>query len=531
MMSINLDYLGIDSKVKISRNLDGKTLCDLAVAKGHGKYTKTGALLVETGKHTGRSPQDRWLVKESSTENLVNWNKTHKAVSEETFNILFARITEFLSQKEEIYVFDGAAGADPKTTKKVRAIYQYPHQCFFISKLLRDVEKSELADFNEDLLMISASDLKIDNWKELGLSSEAFIITHLAKNIIIVGGTHYAGERKKSVFSWMNFILPDMDICPMHCSANSALDGSDTALFFGLSGTGKTTLSADEKRLLIGDDEHGWTGDDTIFNIEGGCYAKGIDLEKENEPIIWKAIKEGALVENVVEKEGLNDLNLDFSDTSLTQNSRIGYGMENVPNRVDSGIGHNVKTIVLLTADASGTLPPISKLSIPQAKYHYLSGYTSKLAGTEVGINEPQVTFSAYFGEPFFARLPMVYADILAKRISEKKDVSVFLVNTGWNGTGKRMSLKDTRAMITAALEGKLDDVSYTSHPVFKVAVPETCPNVSSESILNPINTWEDKDLYWTSANKLAVKFQENIKKFTGLTDEVLSAGPESVSR
>ena len=524
-MSINLEYLGIKSN-KIQRNLSGTALCELSVAKGHGKYTKTGALLVETGKHTGRSPKDRWLVKEEKTENLVNWNKTHKPVSEKVFDILYSRITEYLSQRDELYVFDGCAGADSKYTQNVRVVAEYPHQAFFLSKLLRDVDAEKLDNFKEDLLLLSASDLHINDWEELGLGSEAFIVTHLSKNIVIVGGTHYAGERKKSVFSWMNFILPDMDICPMHCSANTAMNCSDTALFFGLSGTGKTTLSADEKRLLIGDDEHGWTASNEVFNIEGGCYAKGIDLEKAKEPIIWKAIKKGALVENVVEKKGLNDLDLDFADTSLTQNSRIGYGIENVPNRVDSGEGKNVETIVFLTADASGTIPPISKLTIPQAKYHYLSGYTSKLAGTEVGVNEPQVTFSAYFGEPFFARMPMVYADILAKRIEENPHVSVFLVNTGWNGTGKRMSLKDTRAMITAALEGKLDNVKFSAHPIFKVSVPATCPGVSSDSILDPINTWEDKKLYWKSANKLAAQFQKNIKKFPGLTEEILNGGP-----
>ncbi len=530
-MNINLDYLGIKT-AKIQRNIDGKELCKLSVEKGHGKYTKTGALLVETGKHTGRSPKDRWLVKEEKTEHLVNWNKVHKPISEDNFNILFSKITSYLSEKDEIYVFDGCVGADPKSSQNVRVVSEYPHQCFFLSKLLRELDdKSKLNNFKEKLLLISASDLQIDNWQELGLSSEAFIVTHLSKHIVIIGGTHYAGERKKSVFSWMNFIAPDMDICPMHCSANTAMDGNDTALFFGLSGTGKTTLSADEKRLLIGDDEHGWTSENTVFNFEGGCYAKGIDLEKEKEPIIWSAIKEGALVENVVEKKGINDLDLDFTDISLTQNSRIGYGLENVPNKVDHGMGKNVKTIVFLTADASGTMPPISKLSIPQAKYHYLSGYTSKLAGTEVGVNEPQVTFSAYFGEPFFARMPMVYADILAKRIEENPNVSVFLVNTGWNGTGKRMSLKDTRAMVTAALEGKLDNVKYNAHPVFKVAVPETCPDISCNSILDQINSWEDKELYWQSANKLAAQFQENIKKFPGLTEEILNGGPSPITR
>jgi phosphoenolpyruvate carboxykinase (ATP) len=526
-MVLDLSYLGINTK-NISRNLSPQKLCDISVEKKHGKYTKTGALLVTTGQHTGRSPKDRWLVKDSKTQHLVNWNKTHKALSEDVWNILYQKITEYLSTLKDLYVFDGTIGADDSSKKKARVVNEIPHINFFLSKLLRKASKEqlEMETFNEDYLILSAANLKIDNWKELGLCSESFIVTHISKNITIIGGTHYAGERKKSAFSWMNWILPDMDICPMHCSANTSLDGSDTAIFFGLSGTGKTTLSADENRLLIGDDEHGWTSSGKVFNMEGGCYAKGIDLEKEKEPIIWNAIKEGSLVENVVEKENINELDLDFTDTSLTQNSRIAYGMENVPNRVESGIGTNVKTVIFLTADASGTVPPISKLSIPQAMYHYISGYTSKLAGTEVGIDEPLVFFSAYFGDPFFARMPMVYANSLAKRLKENPSVSVFLVNTGWNGKGKRMSLKNTRAMVTSAIDGSLDNVEYETHKIFKIAVPKTCPGVSDNAVLNPINTWDDKSKYWNSSNKLAKKFQENIKKFPDLTEEVLMAGP-----
>lgn len=523
---MDLKYLGIENK-NVVRNGNWDSLIGTAVEKGHGKYSKTGAYLTTTGSHTGRSPIDRWLVEEESTKDLVNWNKTHKGISEKTWEILYSKITEYLSAQEELYVFDGSVGADPKTQKKVKVVNEMPHINYFLSKLFRG-PVGDLSDsaYNEDYLILSAANLKIDNWEELGLASESFIITHISKNITIIGGTHYAGERKKSAFAWMNWILPDTDVCPMHCSANTAKDGSDTAIFFGLSGTGKTTLSADENRMLIGDDEHGWTADGTVFNMEGGCYAKGIDLEKEKEPIIWKAVKKGSMVENVVEKEGLNELDLDFTDTSLTQNSRIAYGMEQVPNHVPSGVGSNVKTVVFLTADATGTVPPISKLNTAQAMYHYISGFTSKLAGTEVGINEPKIFFSAYFGDPFFARMPMVYADSLAKRLKENPDVSVFLVNTGWNGKGKRMALKETRAMVTAALEGKLDNVETTEHPVFKLAVPTTCPGVSSNDLLDQKNSWDDEAKYWEAADKLAVMFQDNIKNFPGLTDEVLSAGP-----
>jgi|FLOH01.1.fsa_nt_gi phosphoenolpyruvate carboxykinase (ATP) len=522
---MNLSKIGISESVKVLRNLSGKTLCDISVKNNQGKYSKTGALLVYTGKHTGRAAKDRWLVKEEKTSDLVNWNKTHQAISEDNFDKLYALITSYLSKKEQVYMFDGRVGADIKTSKKVRAISEYPHQAFFISKLLRQASEKELENFEEELLMISASDLLVDNYKDYGLNSGTFIVTHLTKNIVIIGGTHYAGERKKSAFSWMNFILPDNDVCPMHCSANVGHDDK-VAIFFGLSGTGKTTLSADENRFLIGDDEHGWTADGSVFNMEGGCYAKGIDLDKANEPIIWNAIKEGSMVENVVEKAGINDLDFDFSDTSFTQNSRIAYGMENVPNRIDSGVGKGVKTIIFLTADASGTIPPVAKLNIDEAKYHYISGYTSKLAGTEIGVTEPVTTFSAYFGEPFFARKPMVYANILAKRIEENPGVSVFLINTGWNGKGKRISLPNTRAIVTAALDGKLDKVEYKNHSIFKFAVPKSCPGLSDQSILDPTHSWADKDLYWESAKKLAVKFSENIKKFNDLTDEVIVAGP-----
>ena len=530
-MSVKLNYLGIENS-NIVRNGDWDTLIGKAVENGQGKYTKTGAYLTTTTPHTGRSPVNRWLVEEESTKDLVNWNKTHKAVSEETFNKVMEQVVAYHNGLEELYLYDGTIGADPKTEKKLRVVNEMPHINYFLTRLSR-APTTELtdADYNEDYLMLSAANLKIEGWEEMGLASESAIITHISKNITIVVGTHYAGERKKSAFAWMNWILPDQDVCPMHCSANTAKDGSDTAIFFGLSGTGKTTLSADENRMLIGDDEHGWTADGTVFNMEGGCYAKGIDLEHAKEPIIWNAVKKGSMIENAVEKEGCNELDIDFTDTSLTQNSRIAYGMEQVPNHVPSGVGTNVKTVVFLTADASGTVPPISKLTVEQAMYHYLAGYTSKLAGTEVGVNEPQVTFSAYFGDPFFARMPMVYADSLANRLKENPNVSVFLVNTGWNGQSKRMSLKDTRAMVTAALEGSLDAVETTVHPIFKVAVPTTCPGVSSDAVLDPKTSWDSEDKYWEAANKLAVRFQENIKNFPGLTDEVLAAGPAPCTR
>ena len=528
MSSIDLSGIGINPKGAVKRNLDGKTLCDLAVAKGQGKYSKTGALLVYTGKHTGRSPQDRWLVKEASTENMVNWDKTHKPISEATFDILYSRITKYLSNLDELYVYDGQIGADPKTTKSVRVVNEYPHQNYFMNIMLRKASDAQLANFKEDFLILSAADLKVDDWAELGLASDAFIITHLAKNIVIVGGTHYAGERKKSAFSWLNFILPDMDVCPMHCSANVGKDGS-TAIFFGLSGTGKTTLSADENRSLIGDDEHGWTADGTVFNMEGGCYAKGVNLSQKNEPIIWNAIKTGAVVENVVEKPGVNNLDLDFFDVSLTENSRIAYDLEVVPNNVESGIGKKVSTIVFLTADASGTLPPVARLSKAQAMYHYIAGYTSKVAGTEIGITEPVPNFSAYFGYPFFARMPMVYANSLAKRLDENPQATVYLINTGWNGQKKRISLPDTRTIVTAAIEGGLNDVEYTIHPIFKFEVPKTCPGLADSSLLDPVNSWSDKNVYWERANKLAEQFQANIVKFPGLTAEVLAAGPAPV--
>ena len=528
--NVDLSQYGIGHK-DVSRNLEFDQYINAAVKAGHGKISQpSGAYLTVTGKHTGRSPVDRWLVDQPSNRDLVNWNKTHKGVSEKTWDILYDRITSYLSQREDVYVEDAVVGANIDSQLKVRTIAEYPHMAAFLKTLFRDASSEQMRalNFNEDFLLISAADCKIDDWEAIGLSSEAFIVTNLEKRIAIIGGTKYAGERKKTLFSVMNFLLPDMGILPMHCSANASLDQLNSAVFFGLSGTGKTTLSADEKRRLIGDDEQGWEKGNTIFNMEGGIYAKTKDLVKKAEPIIWNGIGPNAIVENVVEKAGLNELGFDFSDVSLSKNGRVAIDLSAVPNRVESGLGQNVNTVIFLTADASGTMPPIAKLSVSQAMYHYLSGYTSKLAGTEVGVNDPIPTFSAYFGEPFFARQPMVYADLLAQRIKENPEVSVFLVNTGWNGKGKRMSIKATRAMVTAALNGDLDNVNTFQHPIFKFEVPAVCPGVEDE-ILNPLNSWDSEEAYWKAANKLAAKFEDNIQRFPGLTEQVLAAGPEVV--
>lgn len=528
-MGVDLGYLGIQPKGTVHYNLDKDALATIALEREGLKKTKTGAIWNDTRPRTGRSAKDKFLVDDSTTHDIINWNSTNQPVDEATWDRLYGKITTFFSEQDHVYVLDAAVGFHKTYRKNVRVIEENASQVYFLMNMLVDsgtLDHGEAADFT----VLAASNCKLNEDEQLRDGSEVFILVNFAKSLVIIGGSRYAGERKKSVFSYMNHTLPAKNVCPMHCSANVGSNG-DTAIFFGLSGTGKTTLSADPDRALIGDDEHAWTPEGEVFNFEGGCYAKTIDLRKEKEPIIWDAFKEGALVENVVIKEEANELGLDFDDTSMTPNGRVSYPLSMVPNLHPGGVGNNVKTVIFLTADAFGVLPPISKLNREQAMYHYLSGFTSKLAGTEVGINEPQPTFSAYFGDPFFALMPMVYAELLAKRLDENPDANVFLVNTGWNGTGKRMDLSDTRAMVTAAMNGDLNDVEYVTDPIFNVAVPQSCPGVSDQSILTPENTYTDKEEYKTKANKLAVMFRENIRSFAEIDQKVLDAGPSPVAQ
>ena len=520
-MSLDLSYLGITATKEIYRNLPVAVLTEKALARGEGTLSNSGALVVKTGKYTGRSANDKFIVDTPAVHDEIAWGKVNRPIDKATYDAIYSKVVAYL-QNREIFVFDGFAGADKKYMQRFRIINELASQNLFIHQLLRRPTEEDLVDFKPDYTIIAAPGFKcipeID-----GTRSEAAILVNYEEKMVVICGTQYAGEIKKSVFSVMNYILPKMGVFPMHCSANIGHDG-DSAVFFGLSGTGKTTLSADPNRKLIGDDEHGWA-DDSVFNFEGGCYAKCINLSKEKEPDIYNAIKFGALVENVVMDPDTREF--DFDDASLAENSRVGYPVEYINNAELSGKSQSVpKTVIFLTADAYGVLPPISKLDKNQAMYYFVSGFTSKLAGTEIGITSPVPTFSTCFGEPFLPLDPSVYANMLAEKV-EKSGANVYLVNTGWNGTGKRMKLAYTRAMITAALNGTLEKAEFVTDPYFGVAVPTTCEGVPSELMI-PANTWEDKAAYEAKAKELAKSFVENFKKYTHMSPEVVAAGPKA---
>ena len=524
MNTYGLEKLGIIAPKAVYRNLSVPALVEKALQANEGTLSETGALVVNTGKYTGRSPDDKFVVDYPSIHDEIAWGKVNVPMTPETFEKIYNKMTAYL-QGRDIYIFDGFAGADPKYTQRFRIVNELASQNLFIHQLLIRPEKEQLENFEPDFTIIAAPGFKcipeID-----GTNSEAAIIVSFEKRVVIIAGSQYSGEIKKSVFSVMNYLLPKNGVFPMHCSANIGSQG-DTALFFGLSGTGKTTLSADPERMLIGDDEHGWS-DNGVFNFEGGCYAKCINLSKENEPQIWNAIKFGALVESVVMDP--DSRVFDFNDGSLTENTRVGYPVEFIPNAAIPGVGGQPKTVVFLTADAFGVLPPIAKLDKDMAMFHFVSGYTSKLAGTERGITEPQATFSTCFGAPFLPLDPSVYAEMLGEKVA-KSDAKVYLINTGWSGgsygVGKRMSLKYTRAMVTAALTGALDNVKFELDPIFNVYVPTECPNVPAE-ILNPKNTWADKAEYDKTAKMLAARFTENFKKYTHMPENIVKAGPKA---
>ena len=518
---MDLSYLGIINASAIYRNLTPAELTERAVARGEGKLSLTGALVVKTGKYTGRSANDKFIVDTPAVHDEIAWGKVNRPITKEKYDLIKGKVLAYL-QNKEIFVFDGFAGADPKYTRAFRIVNELASQNLFIHQLLRRPTCEDLAKFKEDYVIIAAPGFKcipeID-----GTRSEAAILVNYEEKTVIICGSQYAGEIKKSVFSVMNYEMPKVGIFPMHCSANSGND-NDSAVFFGLSGTGKTTLSADPNRKLIGDDEHGWS-DDSVFNFEGGCYAKCINLSPEGEPEIYNAIKFGSLVENVVMDDETRVF--DFDDDSLAVNSRVGYPVEYIPNAELSGMSSSVpKTVIFLTADAYGVLPPISKLDKNQAMYYFVSGFTSKVAGTEIGVTEPVPTFSTCFGEPFLPLDPSVYASMLAEKV-EKSGANVYLVNTGWNGTGKRMKLKYTRAMVTAALNGDIEKGEFVTDPTFGVQVPTAIEGVPSE-LLIPENTWEDKEAYKASCKKLAASFVENFKKYTHMSKEVVEAGPKA---
>ena len=517
-----IEKFGI-TPAKIHRNLSPDKLVEIAIQKNEGMLTSTGSIAVKTGKFTGRSPDDRYIVDDDETHDNVDWGKVNHPFPLDQFDKILNKMRKFVEGKE-LFVFDGFVGADTENRLAIRVINDHSWQNLFARQLFVRPSAAELETHEPDFTMMCINDF--ETLPEVdGTASNVFILINLTKRIVLIGGTSYAGEMKKSMFAVMNYLLPKKGIFPMHCSANIGKEG-DTALFFGLSGTGKTTLSADSNRMLIGDDEHGWS-DRGVFNFEGGCYAKCINLNQESEPQIWNAIKSGAVLENVViDKQTLKP---NFDDGSLTENTRAAYPLEYIPTAIFPSVGGNPKVIVFLTADALGVLPPVSRLTKEGAMFHFMSGYTSKLAGTERGIKEPKATSSECFGAPFMPRPAEVYAKLLGEKI-RKHNTIVYLINTGWSGgqygIGKRVSIKYSRAMVTAALTGALDIVKYRHDDLFNLDVPTECPEVPSE-VLDPKITWQDKGAYELSARKLAQMFVDNFTKFKNVAPEIVNAGPK----
>ena len=525
--TISLGEYGIKN-AKVNYQLSPETLHDISVSKGLGVEASSGALAVNTGEFTGRSPMDRFIVKDDITKDRVWWGDINIAFEPEKFDKLYDKVVDYLSEKE-LFVRDSYACADKDYKLNIRIINEYPWSNQFAFNMFLRPTEDELKNFNPEWTVVNAPGFMADPEVD-GTRQHNFAILNFTKKIALIGGTGYTGEIKKGIFSALNFILPVFkNTLPMHCSANIG-SGGDTAIFFGLSGTGKTTLSTDPNRSLIGDDEHGWTNENTVFNFEGGCYAKVINLSRDNEPEIYDAIKKGAILENVI----LNDNgDVDFENTSITQNTRVSYPIDHIENIQIPSIGKNPKNIFFLTADAFGVIPPISKLTPSQAAYHFISGYTAKVAGTEAGVKEPQPSFSACFGAPFMPLHPAKYAEMLSKKMTDA-GVNVWLVNTGWTGgpygVGTRMKLKYTRAMINAVLNGDLGLYNYDDyhiHSVFGVAQPRSCPGVPT-TVLSPRATWNDDEAYYTTAFKLTNAFRENFKKFEmHCTEEIRRGGPQ----
>jgi phosphoenolpyruvate carboxykinase (ATP) len=508
----------------VYRNLSTPQLVETSLARGESKLAANGALVAMTGARTGRSVKDKFLVEDELTRARVNWGKVNQPIDGAKFEALLQRVLEHLHERD-LYVMDLYAGADPQYRLSVQVIAEYAWHALFVKQLFVRPTEADLEGFSPEYTVIAAPEFLAMPERD-GTRSEAFIWADFTRRIILVGGTKYAGEMKKSIFGVMNFILPDKNVFPMHCSANVGPAG-DTALFFGLSGTGKTTLSADPTRRLIGDDEHGWSPSG-VFNFEGGCYAKCVNLSEEKEPQIFNAIRFGSVLENVVLERHTREP--DYNDIRNTENTRAAYPVDFIANAMIPGVGGHPANVMFLAADAFGVLPPIARLTPEQAMYHFLSGYTAKLAGTEAGLgSEPVPDFSTCFASPFLPLPPKIYAELLGRRLREH-NAQCWLVNTGWTGgafgVGERMSLKYTRAMVNAALEGKLANVEYVTEPIFGLSIPTSCPGVPAD-LLNPRNAWKDKAAYDKAAENLATKFIENFKKFDAPA-EVKAAGPKA---
>jgi len=522
----DLAKVGLGKVGEIYWNLEPAELVEQAIVSGQGVLADSGALAIDTGEFTGRSPKDKFCVRDAKTENTVWWGDVNFPFTPENFDRLHDRMAAYL-QGREVFVKDSFACADPTFKLNIRVVAEYPASAMFAGNMFLRPTKAELDSFEPEWHIICAPGFHADPSKD-GTRQHNFAVINFSKKMILIGGTGYTGEIKKGIFTVLNYVLPEeRKVLSMHCSANIG-KGGDTAVFFGLSGTGKTTLSADPERALIGDDEHGWS-DKGVFNFEGGCYAKCIDLSQEKEPQIWDAIKFGSILENIVFEEGTTKV--DFADGSKTENTRVSYPIDHIAGVAKPSVGGHPTNIFFLTCDAYGVLPPISKLSPGQAMYHFISGYTAKVAGTEAGVTEPQSTFSACFGKAFLPLHPTKYADMLGEKMKQH-NVRVWLVNTGWSGgsygTGERMKLKLTRAMITAALRGELDTVAYNEHPVFGVSFPTSCPNVPAE-VLDPRSTWQDKAAYDATAEKLAKQFNDNFAKYSeGASAEILAAAPRT---
>ncbi len=521
--AVGLDTHGISGPAEVYWNLPPAELYEHAMRGGEGSLAANGAIVCTTGTHTGRAPNDKFMVEEPSSKDAIWWGKINKPISEANFDKLHRRVLEHYKGKK-LYVRDMFAGAEEASRISIRVVTETAWHNLFASQLFIRPEPGTTGKHDPQFTVLNAATCQADPATD-GTRSGTFVVIHLGRGLILIGGTAYAGEIKKSIFTVMNYILPTAGVLSMHCSANVGQDG-DTALFFGLSGTGKTTLSADPERGLIGDDEHGWS-DRGVFNFEGGCYAKCIKLSAEYEPQIYNAIRFGAVLENVV----MDDVTraIDYDADAITENTRVAYPLHYIENAVIPSMGGHPKNVVFLTCDAFGVLPPLSKLTLDQAMYHFLSGYTAKVAGTEAGITEPQATFSTCFGAPFLPLPPERYATMLGERLS-KHDVTCWLVNTGWSGggfgVGKRINIHNTRAMVKAALCGALDHVKYLEDPVFGLAIPRSCPDVPAE-VLTPRATWPDGAAFDAKAKELAGLFRDNFRAFESVGAKVISAGPK----